>query len=135
MATEIPRDVIVRKFLINYEGATLQIFADLEPEIFSRRRLLKPLLGQMRLHNIQYSWGFPACLVGRKFGRSARQRKPFNICLGILAWYSMSPISFLCPLALLFSICPPKVCNPHEKAKLECGGEGHRNARWWQYIF
>lgn len=30
----------------------------------------------MRKHDIQYNWGFPAFLVGRKDGRSARLRFP-----------------------------------------------------------
>lgn len=85
---ETPRDIIVR--FHNYEEkaqiwgslrgvSTLkyetQIFANLSHETM-RRRHLKPLLEQMRKHNIQYNWGFLACLVGWKEGRSAKLRVP-----------------------------------------------------------
>lgn len=30
----------------------------------------------MRTQNIKYSWGFPACLLGSKDGKSARLRFP-----------------------------------------------------------
>lgn len=61
---------------IKYEGAELQIFTDLAPETLSRRRLLKPLLEQMRAQNIKYNWEIPACLIGQKDGRSRRLRFP-----------------------------------------------------------
>lgn len=44
---------------------------------------MKPLLEQMLIKNIRYSWGFPACLIGYKDGRSARLRFPEelkNVC-------------------------------------------------------
>lgn len=85
--SESPRDVIVRfhyaeeKYKImeklwnspgvGYEGVELQVFADLSPETLLRRRLLKPLTELMRSSEITYQWGFPACLIGRKNGRSA----------------------------------------------------------------
>lgn len=45
---------------LKYKESTLQIFPDLSAETLARRRILKPLL---KLNNIQYSWGFPACLT------------------------------------------------------------------------
>lgn len=59
-----------------YEETVLQIFPGLASETLVRRRVLRPLLEQMKTHNIQYSWGFPACLIGRKDGRSTVLRFP-----------------------------------------------------------
>lgn len=64
---------------LKYEEVDLQIFTDLAPETLGRRRLLKPLLEQMRIKNIKYSWGFPACLIGQKDGRSTRLRFPEDL--------------------------------------------------------
>lgn len=61
---------------VKYGKSILQIFPDLAVETLARRRALKPLLEQMKTHNIQYSWGFPACLTGRKEGRTATLRFP-----------------------------------------------------------
>lgn len=92
LAAEIPRDIIARfhyfqdkeqiwvnltnKQLIKYEKSTLQRFPDLAAKTLARRRILKPLLEHLKLNNIQYSWGFPACLTGRKEGQSATLRYP-----------------------------------------------------------
>lgn len=89
---EVPRDVIarfhnfqdkekIRIYMktsqpVKYGKSILQIFPDLAVETLARRRTLKPLLEQMKTHNIQYSWGFPACLTGRKEGRTATLRFP-----------------------------------------------------------
>lgn len=84
------RDIIARfrffedkaKIWVNIRGKTplqfyeIQVFADLAPETLARRRMLEPLLDQMRIQNIKYNWGFPACLIGSKDGRSARLRFP-----------------------------------------------------------
>ena len=83
-----PRDIIVRfryfedkavvwsklrrKPPLSYDGAEIQIFTDLAWETLARRRHLKPLLEQMRQLNINYQWGFPACLIGYKDGVSAK---------------------------------------------------------------
>lgn len=85
-----PRDIIIRfryyedkalilskmrgKPPVKFEGSEIQIYTDLASETLARRRLLKPLLDQMRELNIKYSWGFPACLRGFRDGRSARLR-------------------------------------------------------------
>lgn len=90
MAGDILRDVIERfhKFQdkeqiwtslksnqpAKYKETSLQIFPDLAAENLSRRRTLKPLLKQLKRYKIQYSWGFPACLIGRNEGRSATLR-------------------------------------------------------------
>lgn len=64
---------------IKYEGVDLQIFTDLAPETLARRRLLKPLLEQMWAQNLKYNWGFPACLIGQKDGRSTTLRFPEDL--------------------------------------------------------
>lgn len=60
------------KLPLHYEGSEVQVYTDIAPETLARRRLLKPLLELMRAQNIKYSWGFPACLVGYREGRTAR---------------------------------------------------------------
>lgn len=90
-----PRDVIKRFYYaeekskimegirtaaeISYDGSELQIFSDLSTETLARRRLLKPLTEQMRALNVTYQWGFPACLKGKKDGRSAVLRFPEDL--------------------------------------------------------
>lgn len=64
---------------LKYEGVDLQVFTDLAPETLARGRLLRPLLEQMQIKNIKYSWGFPACLIGQKDGRSIRLRFPEDV--------------------------------------------------------
>lgn len=97
LAAEISRDIIARfhyfqdkeqiwqslknKQPIKYEESILQIFPDLSAETLARRRTLKPLLEHLKLNNIQYSWGFPACLTGRKEGRSATLRYPEDMAI------------------------------------------------------
>lgn len=92
IAGDVPRDVIarfhnfqdkeqIRACLKNNQSAkygetTLQIFPDLAAETLARRRILQPLLVQLKASNVQYSWGFPACLTGRKDGRSVVLRFP-----------------------------------------------------------
>lgn len=87
---ETPRDIIVRferweeknqiwinlkrKSPIEYAEARLQIFQDLSQETLKRRRTLRPLLSILQEWEIQYNWGFPACLIAKKNGRSARLR-------------------------------------------------------------
>lgn len=61
---------------LQFEEARIQLFADLAKDTLARRRLLKPLLEQMTIQNIKYTWGFPACLLGSKDGRTARLRFP-----------------------------------------------------------
>lgn len=89
---DVPRDVIVRfhnyqdkeeissnlrkNMQAKYGEISLQIFQDLSAETLNRRRTLKPLLATLITHEVQYSWGFPACLIGRKEGRSATLRFP-----------------------------------------------------------
>lgn len=90
--TEKSRDIIVRfRFYedkeniwiklkghtpLLYEEARIQVFADPANTTLARRRHLKPLLERMKIQNIKYTWGFPACLIGSKDGRSARLRFP-----------------------------------------------------------
>ena len=92
LAAGIPRDVIARfhnfqdkeqiwqrlKTIrpVTFNETELQIFPDLATETLSRRRLLKPLLEHLKVQGIQYSWGYPACLIGKKEGRSATLRFP-----------------------------------------------------------
>lgn len=92
MRTERVRDLIVRfrfyedknniwvklrgKTPLQFEGAKIQVFVDLAKDTLVRRRHLKPLLEQMIKQNVKYSWGFLACLLGSKDGRSARLRFP-----------------------------------------------------------
>lgn len=87
-----PRDVIVRfhnfadkeqitsnlkrNLQAKYKDTNLQIFQDLAAETLNRRRIQKPLLATLKVHGVQYSWGFPACLIGRKEGRKAVLRFP-----------------------------------------------------------
>lgn len=93
--TDLPRDIIVRFSeyqdraqiherlkgtpTIEYRGAKIQTFTDLSKATLYRRRLLKPLLEEMKLKSVKYSWGFPACLVGTKEGRTARLRMPEDL--------------------------------------------------------
>lgn len=92
ISKEAPRDVIVRfhnyqdkemikaslknNQSVKYGESSLQIYPDLATETQSRKRVLKPLLAQLKARDVQYSWGFPACLIGRKDGRSATLRFP-----------------------------------------------------------
>lgn len=89
---DAPRDVIVRfhnfqdkekiksslraNQQVKYGEENLQIFPDLSAETLARRRTLKPLLAHLKANDVQYSWGFPACLIGHKEGRSATLRFP-----------------------------------------------------------
>lgn len=91
----LPRDIILRFqyyedrvkiwrrlreiTLSELKGKKIQIFADLAPETLNRRRLLKPLLEQMKRTNVKYIWGFPACLIGYNEGRSATLRFPEDL--------------------------------------------------------
>lgn len=63
-----------RKSPIEYEEKTIQIFQDLSQETLGRRRTVKPLLKILQEQEIQYNWGFPACLYAKRNGRSARLR-------------------------------------------------------------
>lgn len=89
---DTPRDVIVRFHSfrdkeqismnlrrnpqVKYGETNLHIFQDLAAETLSRRRILKPLLAALKANEVQYSWGFPANLTGRKDGRKAVLRFP-----------------------------------------------------------
>lgn len=89
MAGDVPRDVIARFYNfydkeqirtyvktnqpIKYEETTLQIFPDLAAETLAKEEPLNLYLNSL---NIQYFWGFPACLIGCKEGRSATLRFP-----------------------------------------------------------
>ena len=75
LARRVPRSCVRglrRKAPLSYNGAEIQIFTDLAWETLARRRHLKQLLVQMRSLEIEYQWGFPACLIGKKDGISAR---------------------------------------------------------------
>lgn len=92
---DLPRDVIVRFYKyedrdriwrslkgrtpLKLEGDKIEVYADLSQETLNRRRLLKPLLEVMKNHGITYNWGFPACLIGRKEGRTATLRFPEDL--------------------------------------------------------
>lgn len=92
ISREAPRDVIVRfhnyqdkekirarlknNQPVKYGESNLQVFPDLAIETRTRKRVLKPLLVHLKARNVQYSWGFPACLIGRKDGRLATLRFP-----------------------------------------------------------
>lgn len=89
--SENPRDVIVRFHYaeeksrimektrnlpgLSYEGAELQVYSDLSAETLTRR-VLRPLRELLKSSGISYQWGFPACLVGEKNGRTAVLRFP-----------------------------------------------------------
>lgn len=49
------------------------MFQDLSQKTL-KRRTLKPLLAILQEYEVQYNWGFPLCLIGRKNGRTARLR-------------------------------------------------------------
>lgn len=92
ISKEAPRDVIVRfhnsqdkekireslknNQTMKYGESNLQVYQDLATETRTRKRVLRPLLAQLKARDVQYSWGFPACLIGRKDGRSATLRFP-----------------------------------------------------------
>lgn len=57
---------------IKFEEKTVQIFHDLSQETF--RSTLKPLLKVLQEQEIQYNWGFPACLIGMRNGRTVKLR-------------------------------------------------------------
>lgn len=89
---ETPRDVIVRFYRskvkaqiweklrrrppLRYKGADLKVFADVSQETLARKRILKPLVEQLKQHNVQYFWGYLACLGERKEGRIVKLRFP-----------------------------------------------------------
>ena len=89
-AQEYPRDIIVRfesweeknqlwrklrgKSPLEFDQHNIQIYQDLSQETLRRRRSFRPLLRVMQEQGIQYNWGFPACLIGRKNGVTARLR-------------------------------------------------------------
>lgn len=89
---DAPRDIIVRfhnftdkeqitsnlkkNRQAKYGETNLHIFQDLTVATLNRRRIQKPLLATLKSHGVQYSWGFPACLIGRKEGRKAVLRFP-----------------------------------------------------------
>lgn len=95
IATDLPRDVLVRFQLyeekaqiwgemrrrppLKYEGVDLQLFTDLAPETLARWRLFKPLLEQILIKNIKYSWGFLVSLIGQKDRRSTKLRSPEDL--------------------------------------------------------
>lgn len=55
-------------------GESHSFFQDLSQETLKRRRALKPLLAILCENQVQYNWGFPSCLIGRKNGCTARLR-------------------------------------------------------------
>lgn len=61
---------------IDFDGATITIFPDISKDTLDRRRALKPLLDLLRTDGITYRWGFPACLIATKNGRSHTLRFP-----------------------------------------------------------
>lgn len=85
---EKPRDIIIKFHLydnkakiwsklrglppLQFERTELQVFADLSAGTLARRHQLKPLLEQMRMANIKYSWGFPTSLIVQREGRTMR---------------------------------------------------------------
>lgn len=93
--TERSRDIIVRfrfykdkenlwvklrgRSPLQFEEARISVFADLAKDTLVRRCHLKPLLDLMIKQNIKYSWGFPACLMGSKDGRTAKLRFPDDL--------------------------------------------------------
>lgn len=92
ISRETPRDVIVRfhnyqdkekirtssrnNHALKYGESSLQIYPDLANETRARKRVLRPLLDLLKAREVHYSWGFPACLIGKKDGRSATLRFP-----------------------------------------------------------
>ncbi|PIO31496.1 hypothetical protein AB205_0176850, partial [Aquarana catesbeiana] len=90
--SDLPRDVICRLHYledknaimtkmrglpnIDFDGATITIYPDLSKDTLDRRRTLKPLLDHLRSDGITYRWGFPACLIATKKGRSHTLRFP-----------------------------------------------------------
>lgn len=95
LAVELPRDVICRLHYfedknavmiklrnmqdIDFDGAKLHIFPDLSKATLDRRRVLKPLLERLQSEGITYRWGFPACLIATKSGRSSTLRFPEDL--------------------------------------------------------
>lgn len=93
--SESPRDVIVKfhyeeekvKILgklrhqsgLSIEGAEIQVYSDLSAETLTRRRLLKPLTALLKTTEIAYQWGFLACLIGKRNGRTAVLRFPEDL--------------------------------------------------------
>lgn len=61
---------------IGFDGV-VNIFPDLSQETLDRRRALKPLLAQLRADGVTYRWGFPACLIATKNGRSFTLLVPY----------------------------------------------------------
>lgn len=59
---------------IEYEEKAIQIFQDLSQETLRRRRTLQLLLKILQEQEIQYNWGFPACLIARRNRHIARLR-------------------------------------------------------------
>lgn len=81
-----PRDVLCRvhfyrvkedimravwqKGALEYAGQEVQVFPDLSWQTKIRRRLLRPLLDQIRAKGATYRWGYPLSLTIKKDGRA-----------------------------------------------------------------
>lgn len=133
LPTDLPRDVVCRLHYfedknaiminlqgtpnIDFDGTTLNIFPDLSKETLERRRALKPLLDQLRGIGATYRWGFPACLIATKDGRSSTLRFPedlpaFSREIGIplvdlTGWHDLIP-DFSTPLDPMWRDTPLK---------------------------
>lgn len=93
--TERSRDIIVKfRYFVDkdnlwaklrgrtpllYEDARISVYPDLARDTLTRRRHLKPLLDLLKEQNIKYTWGFPACLIGSREGKTAKLRFPGDL--------------------------------------------------------
>lgn len=64
---------------IQFDEAQVQLFQDLLPITFQKRKDLKPLLEALRSQGILYRWRFPFALSATSEGRPALLRTPGDI--------------------------------------------------------
>lgn len=103
---------------IDFDGATISIYPDLSKDTLDRRRALKPLLDNLRSDGITYRWGFPACLIATKNGRSHTLRFPEELPtfmqdlhlspMELPGWQDSIP-KFSCPMDSVWKKTPSKM--------------------------
>ncbi|XP_066444700.1 uncharacterized protein [Eleutherodactylus coqui] len=94
-AAEPPRDIVCKLLAfsdtaaileaarnrknLQYESSPIQIFQDLAPATLAKRRLLKPLLDELRAKNIKYAWLYPFGLGINYKGKRINIRSPEDL--------------------------------------------------------
>lgn len=63
-----------------FDGAVIQLFADLSWRTLQQRRALQPLLQTLLVYSLRYHWGFPFSLSVTKEGRTLILHTSDKIC-------------------------------------------------------